>query len=68
MATRNNTKKYYTKLCTPGAKLFILYNNDICSVYKLIKLFLFADDTNIFCSANDIKSLENIVCNKLYQL
>ena len=29
---------------------------------------LFADDTNIFCSANDIKQLENILCNKLYKL
>lgn len=68
MATRNNTKKYYTKLCTPGAKLFILYINDICNVDKVIKLILFADDTNIFCSANDIKLLENIACNELYPL
>ena len=30
-----------------GPKLFILYINDTCNVSKLVKLILFADDTNI---------------------
>ena len=46
-------------------KLFILYINDMCNVSKMV---IFADDMNIFCSANDIKQLENMVCNKLYKL
>ena len=31
-----------------GPKLFILYINDICNVSNVLKLVLFADDTNIF--------------------
>ena len=49
-------------------KLFILYINDMCNVSKLVKFFLFADDSNIFCSANDIQLLENIVCNEIYKM
>ncbi len=31
-----------------GPKLFLLYINDICKVSKIVKLVLFADDTNCF--------------------
>ena len=35
-----------------GPVLFLLYINDnICNVSNLLKLVLFADDTNIFCSS-----------------
>ena len=30
-----------------GPKLFILYINDLCMVSNIVKLILFADDTNI---------------------
>ena len=33
-----------------GPQLFIIYINDICNVSDVLKLVLFADDTNIFCS------------------
>ena len=45
-----------------------MYINDMCNVSKLVKLILFAADMNIFCSANDIKQHENILCNELYKL
>ena len=51
-----------------GSILFILYVNDICNVSKLVKFILFADDTNMFCSANDVEQLENIVCCELSKL
>ena len=51
-----------------GPKLLILYVNDICNVSKLVKLILFADDTNMVCSANDVEQLENIVCCELGKL
>ena len=35
---------------------------------KLVKFILFADDMNMFCSANDAEQLENIVCCELGKL
>jgi hypothetical protein len=40
-----------------GPLLFILYINDIVNVSDLCSLILFADDTNIFLSNNNLKSL-----------
>lgn len=40
-----------------GPKLFILYINDICSVSKLLKCVLFADDTTLYCSGKDLEQL-----------
>ena len=34
-----------------GPLLFILYINDICNVSQVFDCILFADDTNLFCSA-----------------
>ena len=51
-----------------GPKLFILYINDICNVSPVLKFILFADDTNIFCSGNDIVQLSIIVSNELDKL
>ena len=51
-----------------GPKLFILYINDICNVSNLLKFVLFADDTNIFCSHNDIYSLCRMISNELLKL
>jgi hypothetical protein len=51
-----------------GPQLFILYINDICNVSKLLKFVLFADDTNIFYSNTDIKSLTHIVNYELGKL
>lgn len=51
-----------------GPKLFILYINDICRVSQELKFVLFADDTNIFCSGENLQqTLETITTgiNKL---
>lgn len=40
-----------------GPKFFNLYINGICKVSKVLKMVLFADDTNIFCSGDDLQHL-----------
>ena len=40
-----------------GPLLFILYINDICNVSRVFDRILFSDDTNLFCSDNDINDL-----------
>ena len=40
-----------------GPLLFIIYINDLCQVSDILKPIMFADDTNLFCSSNDIKTL-----------
>ena len=44
-----------------GPLLFILYINDICNVSKIFYCIVFADDTNLFCSDNDINDLCGII-------
>lgn len=51
-----------------GPKLFILYINDIYKVSNALKLILFADDTNIFCSGNDLNQLAETVNNEMSKL
>ena len=40
-----------------GPLFFIIYISDLCQVSDILKLIIFADDTNLFCSSNDIKTL-----------
>ena len=49
-------------------KLFILYINDICKVSKLLKLVLFADDTNIFSSGDNLKKLQDDIMTEMSKL
>ena len=51
-----------------GPKLFILYINDICNISNLVKLVLFADDTNIFKSGTDVVTLFEQMSNELRKL
>lgn len=44
-----------------GPKLFILYMNDICNVSKIINCVLFADDSTLLFSGNDLEELLNTV-------
>ena len=44
-----------------GPRLSITYINDMCNVSSFLKYILFADDTTIFRSGNDIKSLSKEV-------
>ena len=40
-----------------GPKLFIHYINDMCNISNAIYLIIFADDSNIFCTADNIIDL-----------
>ena len=51
-----------------GPKLFILYINDMCNVSNILKFILFADDTNIFCSGNNLKKLSELISQELNKL
>ena len=51
-----------------GPLLFILYINDICNISKVFDCILFADDTNLFCSDNDINDLCGIINAELDKL
>ncbi len=51
-----------------GPKLFILYINDLCNVSSLVKYVLFADDTNIFKSGDNLQSLCIEISNELNKI
>ena len=51
-----------------GPKLFILYINDISNVSEIFKYVLFADDTNNFCSDNNLHNLMLTVNKELKKL
>ena len=40
-----------------GPLLFMIYINDLCQVSDILKRIMFADDTNLFCSSIDTKTL-----------
>ena len=48
-----------------GPLLFLLYINDIHRSSKILSFILFANDTNIFCSNNNIHALVNTVNEEL---
>ena len=41
-----------------GPLLFLLYINDLPNISSKLKIFLFADDTNIYLDSNDLNKLE----------
>lgn len=51
-----------------GPKLFNLYINDICDVSRLLRFVLFADDTNLYCSGNNVKELAETVEREMEKL
>jgi hypothetical protein len=51
-----------------GPLLFILYINDIAKCSEILRLILFADDTNNFYSNSDMSEIENIVNTELCKL
>ena len=48
-----------------GPLLFILYINDIVHMSRLAEVIMFADDTNLFFSGNDLITLTNTVNQEL---
>ena len=51
-----------------GPLLFLLYINDLPNVSEKLKLFLFADDTNIYYESDDLRDLEKVVNQELKSL
>ena len=45
--------------------LFTLYINDICRVSEILKFVLFADDTNIFCSGENLQQLFEVITTEM---
>ena len=45
--------------------LFLIYINDLPSVSKYLRFHLFADDTNIYFEAKDLKTLQKIMNREL---
>src|SRR6267154_1485045 len=50
---------------TLGPILFLLYINDLCSCSKILKFLLFADDTTIILTSNDINTLISTLNSEL---
>ena len=48
-----------------GPLLFLVYINDLCNVCKSTLPILFADDTNLFKSSQDISIIENVLNEEL---
>ena len=46
-------------------KLFILYIDDICEVSELLHFVLFAVDTNLFCSGDNLITWSNNIENEM---
>ena len=53
-----------------GPLLFLIYINDLPNISKILKFYLFADDTNIYYESTNSKELEKVLnreLKKLYQ-
>ena len=48
-----------------GPVLFLIYINDLPNCSSLLTFRIFADDTNVFASARDLKSLEQLINSEL---
>ena len=44
-----------------GPLLFLIYVNDLASVSKVLKFYLFADDRSIYFDSNDLFTLQKVV-------
>ena len=48
-----------------GLVLFLIYINDLPKCSSLLTFRVFADDTNVFASARDLKTLEQLINTEL---
>uniref|UniRef100_A0A8C6LIA0 Reverse transcriptase domain-containing protein n=1 Tax=Nothobranchius furzeri TaxID=105023 RepID=A0A8C6LIA0_NOTFU len=50
---------------TFGPKLFTMYINDVCAVLDKVNCLLYADDTSLYCSGDDLNKLVDLVEKEL---
>ena len=50
---------------TLGPLLFLIYINDVPNSSEHLSFKIFADDTNVFASAKDLKTLEHLMNSEL---
>ena len=48
-----------------GPSLFLIYVNDLPNASKLLRLYLFADDTSIYFDSDNLRTLQKIVNREL---
>ena len=53
---------------TLGPLLFLIYINDLPNCSEKLCFKIFADDTNVFASAKDLKTLEHLVKSELVKV
>ena len=53
---------------TLGPLLFLLYVNDLPNCVDKLSVRSFADDTNLFCSSDNLKQLESVMNQELKQI
>ena len=51
-----------------GPLLFLIYINDLLNIFKVLRFFLFADDTNIYYEAESPEKLEHVMNKELREL
>ena len=51
-----------------GPILFFLYINDLTSVSRILRLIMFADDTNLFLSGKNVADIESRFNSELFSL
>ena len=51
-----------------GPVLFLIYINDLPNCCSVLAFRIFADDTNVFASARDLRSLEQLINNELKEV
>ena len=51
-----------------GPLLFLIYMNDIHKCSEILSFILFADDTNVFYSDTNVKSLNQVLNNELIKV
>ena len=52
-----------------GPTLFLLYISDICNdLSRVLSFILFANDTTVLVSGNNVKKLKNVLCVELDKL
>ena len=51
-----------------GPSLFLLYINDLHNISRVLNLYLFADDTNIYYESKSLIDLERMINKELRKL